>query len=132
MTINAYNWLDAVLTCQQQGAYLATFHSQVENRWVYEYFRSKGQTGSSIWIGLNDISKEGNYQWIDGSGGIASYSNWISGEPNNANGAQNCMVLWSGYQGKWGDIECGNQYVAMCKWNGTISNPIEGKNVLIS
>ena len=132
MSSATHTWVDSTLACQNKGAYLATLHSQVENRWVYEYFRSKGQTGSSIWIGLNDISKEGNYQWIDGSGGIASYSNWISGEPNNNGGAQNCMVLWSGYLGLWGDIECWNTFPALCKWNNSTASSNQGMQLLFA
>ena len=126
LTNTPSTWIEAVSLCQQQGGNLITIHSLAQNRWVYEYFRMEGRTSGSLWIGLNDISKEGSYQWVDGSGGIASYSNWISGEPNNAGSAQNCMVLWSGYLGLWGDIECWNTFPALCKWNNTITSSVQG------
>ena len=127
ITEMVYTWIDAVSACQDQGAYLATLHSQAEVRWVYEYFRTEGKTSNSIWIGLNDIAKEGNYQWIDGRGNYSSFSYWISGEPNNSGGDQNCVVLWAGYLGKWGDIACANVFPALCKWNASITVAPEGK-----
>ena len=107
---------DSVKNCHASGASLATLNSQAEVRWVYEYFRTEGKTGNSIWIGLNDISKEGNYQWIDGSGNDSSFSYWQSGQPDNYGGAQNCIILWAGYVGKWGDIECASLFQGLCKW----------------
>ena len=113
-TTETYTWMDAAIACHDLGGTLATISSQAENRWVFEHLRSEGETGSSIWIGINDISSIGTYQWIDGN--TSTFRNWISGQPNNAGGAQNCGVLWQGYQGQWGVVDCSSSFSALCKW----------------
>ena len=45
-----------------------------------------------VWIGLNDISSEGVFEWINGD----PYRNeviWISGEPSNSGGNEDCMHI---------------------------------------
>ena len=127
ITTLAATWIDTAIACQQQGGNLATITSEAQNRWVYEYFRTEGKTSNSIWIGLNDISKEGNYQWIDGSGNASSFSYWQSGQPDNYGGGQNCIILWAGYLGKWGDIECASLFQGLCKWDENHTNATEGQ-----
>ena len=70
------------------------------------------------WIGGNDINSEGNWLWVDNSGGNTgvsidgnNYSRWHtgSGQPNNA-GSQHCLEI-----SRWG--ECGGAQVGEeAKW----------------
>ena len=69
---------------------------------------------------MEDRSTEGDWQWADGK--ESTYRNWASGEPNNKNGNQHCAQFlldhpaWAYVTyGLWDDIDCGNQYVFMCK-----------------
>jgi len=41
-------------------------------------------TASNLWIGFTDQASEGTWEWI--SGEAVTYTNWASGEPNDANG----------------------------------------------
>ena len=129
MTFGSYTWQDAVSVCYQQGAHLATITSYAQNRWVYEYFRTEGLMGGSQWIGLNDISTDGKYQWVDGN--ASYYRNWFTNQPNNNGGSQNCVIMWQGYLGQWGAINCGNAYPAVCEWNATVTPNSECKNYVL-
>ena len=126
MTNAAYNWFDAVTTCNQQGGYLASITGAAENRWIYEYFRSQGRTSTSIWIGLNDVAKALDFHWIDGSG-AAKYTSWDAGDPNNYQGTESCVTMLVNQQGNWADIICSSIFPALCKWNETVSPPSAGK-----
>ena len=124
MTLNTYSWTDAVVECNDEGSVLSTLKTVPENRWVYEYFRSKGQTNTGIWIGMSDVSKEGDFQWVDGSGNVSAFSYWATGQPDNSGGVENCGSIWLNNQGKWNDAPCATSYPGLCKWtNGVVSVP---------
>ena len=118
LSLASYTWFDAASYCQNQGASLVTVTSLAQNRWVYEYYRTLGQTGNSIWLGGTDISKEGTFQWIDGSD-TSHFHYWAANQPDNNGGAENCLCWWAGYNGQWNDNSCGNAYKALCKWTNT-------------
>ena len=45
-----------------------------------------------VWIGLNDISSEGVFEWINGD----PYRNevaWLPGQPSNSGGNENCVHI---------------------------------------
>ena len=58
----------------------------------------------NVWIGLNDRSVEGSYSWTDATS--YSYSNWVADQPNDYNGAQDCVELRTDYDDKWNDQAC--------------------------
>ena len=61
--------------------------------------------GKMFWIGLNDLGQEGNYVWQDGT--AATYFNWRSGEPNDADGSSDCVLVAYASQGRsWDDAGC--------------------------
>ena len=45
----------------------------------------------NLWIGLNDIEKEGEYRWHDGS--LVTWTSWMASQPNNADGNQHCVNI---------------------------------------
>ena len=57
------------------------------------------------WLGGSDQQQEGTFQWLT-TGQTFSYTNWIPGDPNNANAGEDCVIAnWNG-DGKWADAEC--------------------------
>jgi hypothetical protein len=85
-------WSTARSNCQAMGGYLVTITSAGENNFVFN-------TWPSGWIGLTDEVNEGTWRWVTGE--TYSYSNWNSGEPNNA-GNEDYVQFVS--NGKWNDL----------------------------
>lgn len=118
-----YMWVSEKVTWQQARAnaltktylglqgYLATPNTQAE----FELIRKKAG-GNSFWLGATDIEQEGCWKYADGPEAntafyavpgtpncstSAGYSNWNSGEPNNAYGGENWAMSLS--NGLWND-----------------------------
>ena len=65
------------------------------------------------WIGYNDISQEGKFSWIKGSG---TYTNWKEGYPDGKE-IENCAVIMmrETWNGKWNDVPCHFNYSSICE-----------------
>ena len=68
---------------------------------------------NNYWIGLADLAREGIFIWQH-SFTIATYTNWLSGEPNEQNGSEDCTFMIATRTHEWADIDC-------------YYNPAEGK-----
>jgi hypothetical protein len=74
------------------GGHLVTITSSGEQSFLYNLWPSG-------WIGLTDEVTEGTWRWVTGES--YSYSNWNSGEPNNA-GNEDYVQFVS--NGRWNDL----------------------------
>ncbi|XP_072021893.1 snaclec alboaggregin-A subunit beta'-like [Amphiura filiformis] len=102
------SWSDADNYCiNQYGARLVSIHSAEENSFV----RGLNASAHWPWIGFNDLVNEGSYRWSDGT--QVNYANWKSGQPNDYNN-QDC-VCFEEESNEWGDSECSDEYVFVCK-----------------
>ena len=109
-------WKDALETCLHIKRDLISISSAMEDKSVEEMMVKNGDL-KSIWIGLNDIKTEGNFEWTDGT--KFNYANWDEGEPNNtSNTRQNCVQKpkWKGY--RWVDTRCSNNRSFICTDRG--------------
>lgn len=66
------DWHDAHLQATKNDAHLVSINDEVEHKWITEVFGN-----GFFWIGLNDLEKEGEWQWDGGE--PATYISW---EPN--------------------------------------------------
>ena len=96
-TSTGINWVDARLQCVTRGYDLATVTSLEENTLIYSL-----SGGSDCWIGYNDRYIEGTFIWADGS--INTYTRWLTGEPNDGSGNEDCVIIHS--TGYWNDARC--------------------------
>ena len=65
-----------------------------------------------VWIGLNDLTKEGKFLWADGS--HVTYTNWASSQPDNRKDYENCVEI-AVHGGSWKDTSCGRQLPFICE-----------------
>ena len=65
-----------------------------------------------VWIGLNDVTKEGKFLWADGS--HVTYTNWASSQPDNRKDYENCVEI-AVHGGSWKDTSCGRQLPFICE-----------------
>lgn len=105
--ISDLTWSQAVTLSgsNSAGLSLVKIESEEENNAIVNSF---GQIGSSVtingWIGLNDISAEGDYRWLDDS--HYSYEAFSPGEPNNGGGNEDAIAIFLtdvNRFGKWND-----------------------------
>lgn len=72
----------------------------------------------NFWIGLNDRNDEGGYVWADGT--PVTYTNWSTHQPNDWNGAQDCVeVLLYGsstLMNTWNDLSCAATRPFVCEY----------------
>ena len=68
------------------------------------------------WIGYNDMEKEGNFVWSDGSYYQPKYENWADGEPNDKDNNEDCTELVVASKNKkWNDSDCAVKRKFVCQ-----------------
>jgi hypothetical protein len=85
-------WTTARSNCSNMGGHLVTITTSGEQSFIFNLWPSG-------WIGLTDEVTEGTWKWVTGE--TYSYTNWNSGEPNNA-GNEDYVQFVSG--GRWNDL----------------------------
>jgi hypothetical protein len=98
-------WSAAETESMGLGGHLATINDAAENTWVTGQFSNFGGSPHSLWIGLNDVTTEGQFAWT--SGEAVGYTNWAPGEPNNSNGGEDFAVIFAPDNSlfpQWNDI----------------------------
>ena len=88
-------WSEAKAYCENLGGYLATVESQEEYNKVLELASASGR--KVLWLGAQKNSNQ-TFEWITGE--TFGYSFWLSGEPNNEGGNENCLVMFQ-VNGQW-------------------------------
>ncbi|XP_039196673.1 pulmonary surfactant-associated protein D-like [Crotalus tigris] len=108
---NSYegNFEDLRLKCAQAGGLLATPRNVAENDAIQKIavMYNKG-----IFLGITDLKTEGTFKYLNDQ--PITYSNWLQGEPNNNQGKENCVEMFS--NGKWNDKSCGEKRLLVCEF----------------
>ncbi|KAL9961979.1 hypothetical protein ACROYT_G031028 [Oculina patagonica] len=89
------------------SSYLVTIHNQEEN--IYIQHRHNGEKS---WIGLNDISVEGSFEWTNKE--VNDYRFWAPQQPNNFNNEDCVHTLGAKLGYGWDDVPCKRCYNFTC------------------
>ena len=96
--------------CRSDAAYLATPRSYYENKLLIWEFPN-----TNLWLGINDISKEGHFVSEDGH--KVSYFRWGPGEPNDRGNEDGVHIVGNsdyGVKGKWNDSPITREFEFVC------------------
>ena len=102
------NWTTALTKCRQENSVLVDVTNDEEN--VYIQHRHNGEKS---WLGLNDISTEGNFTWADR--GEGNFTAWGKNQPNNFNEEDCVHALGLTYNYEWNDVKCRDCHKYTCK-----------------
>ena len=126
------SWTVAEAAAVALGGHLATLRSQAEHDFLNANFHNWQGSDIDLWIGLNDAAVEGSFVWS--SGEPVSYTNWDTGEPNDAGGNEdyanlrknNPNAYWNDlpdnptgfHAGPHGVVELGTNVASVCTADG--------------
>jgi len=102
--------------CEDQAGDLAVITSSEEAEFIKQSF--DGATMDNVWVGLNDLDVEGTFEWIDGS--PVSYTEWITGEPNDTSMLEDCTEL---RPTGWNDRNCTALLAYLCEIDPIVAVP---------
>lgn len=117
-------WDNAETDCQRRGGHLATIRGQSDEELVYRYVKSYGHT---VWIGLNDQSREEHFEWS--SGEPVTYFNWHQGRKDpDFHRSEDCVAMGS-LSGTWENKDClYNYYAYICEFAAENGNQVSYAN----
>ncbi|XP_054290429.1 macrophage mannose receptor 1-like isoform X2 [Macrosteles quadrilineatus] len=127
-------WHEARKNCDSIGKRLVVLKTKEKIQRFKEaaenIFRNKGESPSSIWIGLADWEWEDRFTWVTGQPlRVSDFSAWWWNEPNNKGGHENCVYANpEAYylQGSnvttytWNDDSCQLKNFYFCSEGGTV------------
>ncbi|KAG8446993.1 hypothetical protein GDO86_014439 [Hymenochirus boettgeri] len=113
-------WQEAKKACVKVEGNLVSIHTLLELEFVTGQIK---QGVEELWIGLNDMKHQMNFEWSDGS--TVTFTSWHPFEPNNfRDSKEDCVTIW-GPEGKWNDSPCNQTLPSICKKPGSANQ--EGK-----
>ena len=99
--IECQRWESAQAQAAAEGAYLVAINDESEQNWLQTVFGNE-----PTWIGLNDIAKEGQWQWDNGE--PLTYTNWRAQEPHDTGDGDEDYVIMVP-SGEWEDVNPRNR-----------------------
>lgn len=117
-------WEDARDYANAEGGYLASITSEEENNFISSLLVTDDDP-TRYWLGgfQRDDSSGADWEWVNGD--AWGYTNWATGEPNNAlvNGErQNYLHYWP-TTGEWDDMENGRYMAGYILETASIPEP---------
>jgi len=96
---NADTWTNAKTICNTNKWRIGCpWHEDIQNS------MQANNEGVTTWIGFSDAATEGAFRWENGRS--FSYTNWNTGEPNDAGGVEDYAEMFS--NGMWNDAGSGS------------------------
>ncbi|KAK5971860.1 C-type lectin domain-containing protein [Trichostrongylus colubriformis] len=107
----AMSWKQAKEFCKSKGSMLAMIKSDLQNSDIHEIATEVLGPNKRhlLWIGLQRTGS--SWTWVDGS--PATYTKWISDQPDNWRGDEDCVHMYVATNVEpphrdrhWNDIAC--------------------------
>ncbi|XP_077169931.1 C-type mannose receptor 2 [Paroedura picta] len=109
-------WPDAKKICLRNEGDLVSIHTLPELEFVTKQIK---QDVEELWIGLNDLRLQMNFEWSDGT--PVKFTFWHPFEPNNfRDNLEDCVTIW-GPEGRWNDSPCNQTLPSVCKKKGRVT-----------
>lgn len=99
------NYDAAIDFCAASGAHLAVVDDAAENTYLTTLF-----SGGEGWIGFDDLTEEGTFQWVTGS--TSAFRGFRAPDPNNTNN-EDCVGLRD--DTSWHDAGCEDARRPLCE-----------------
>lgn len=121
----------AAAACRASGMELATIRSSEQNEALRAVMTRASVTGghTSVWIGLSDVEKEGEWRWTSGTP-LRSPS-WAAREPNDAGGNEDCGQVYV-ESNAWNDFPCAAELPYVCERAKAASGPFGCRGTPVS
>jgi len=118
VSTEALNFYNADKFCATHGGFLAEPRTAEETNLIELFVMPEG----NYWIGLTDLADEGAFVWgTDYS--APDYTNWISGQPDNEKGDEDCAHLYGKDGLQWNDAPCTRTSVADVQLHALCQKP---------
>ncbi|XP_004765355.2 mannose-binding protein C [Mustela putorius furo] len=91
--------------CAELQGTVASPRNAEENKAIQDVAKS------TAFLGITDEVTEGQFMYVTGES--VTYSNWNTGEPNDASG-EDCVTILE--DGLWNDISCSIPHLAVCEF----------------
>ncbi|KAK1804336.1 hypothetical protein P4O66_020354 [Electrophorus voltai] len=105
-------WYEAECACVNNGGSLASVHSVAEYKFLQTLVKRVSGFLAVSWLGGYDAVSEGHWLWSDGS--KVNFNYWVSNQPDNYNGMENCLEMNYGVELKLNDDVCSSRRSFMC------------------
>ncbi|XP_026182060.1 C-type lectin-like [Mastacembelus armatus] len=107
-------WLDAQKNCLRQGGWLTSVRDAKEYAVIQKVITDAKGTGL-IWLGGHDVTEEGKWKWTDGTS--FTYTNWAPERPDNYQGNEDCLHIFTEGRWFWNDLDCQTPLPSVCAKN---------------
>ncbi|XP_078601050.1 uncharacterized protein LOC144876033 isoform X2 [Branchiostoma floridae x Branchiostoma japonicum] len=104
---------EAAKICRAEGGSLAMPRDQATNDFLVN-LKNEVDGTSWFWLGADDKNDEGTWQYADGEP-FGSYRNWFPGEPNQAGGNEDCLMMFESPRNMWNDQGCATKQKFICQ-----------------
>jgi len=111
------DWFDALEFCRGHNLQLLSIESSTEQIYLRTHLTPLlvGGPGDYTWYTSGtDLGQEGRFRWTS-SGKPLSFSNWLSGQPDNGGTGQHCLVLSGIGPIGWADEACNRGFGFICE-----------------
>nr|XP_014345904.1 PREDICTED: hepatic lectin-like isoform X2 [Latimeria chalumnae] len=94
------NWEKANQTCLLKDSHLIVINSEEEQEYFFKH------VNKDYWLGLTDLSQEGQFEWVDGTPYNAAITTWGYGQPDNTDNLEHCVHISALMEYYWNDHQC--------------------------